>query len=739
MKKFLILVLSVFTFFGCEEQRTDNIVISLLGAPVVYVPVNGDYSEPGFIANSSVDGDVSARVTVDDSKVDTSVPGTYTVGYQIRNRLGETVSASRIVKVTETTAFLRLEGDSLITVELLETFNDPGLTVVDVDGSDALSKVTVQSDYTNEVPGSYAIIYSFTDLLGVTHSATRTVNVVIPEEPIIILKGAGKTADNPLRLGQAKKQEDFFAASRKLDPGWTAYSRRYGDVSAFVTADYSQINFENVNLTPQTAVYTLTIGEGEEAQTATASRYVVIVDDALPPEITLYTDVRSSIAADASATFATLEEMEEDFDAEDDTSATVIKTVEVFSVDSLTNPTRQDPVSEADLPNILHNIGFYKVVYSAADDAGNTASVERLIEVYDATKPVLTVTLPQEVAAGEDGETTQIEWRPVALTSDFSFLQEVEYASAKTQLVSDVTASDESSSRNILKIEKTQTNDINMRVPGTYETVFYARDDAGNISYRFTRIVRILPPPQPVVQNYSFEDYSPAIGELDKDTNQIIGWQFENVRAYKVAGTYSQWGEVYTGVGPYAYSDRFASVNFAEASASKGTVGYSSAFLCGVIRTAEEEKDPIIGAIILNAAHYYTRTMGAITQKKIFVYADVTYKLNVDFMYQINASSQDIEFVISRSDASPSLKLTGKTYKSDGTEQNVNNGTQISRYISTRSLNRENSWNLVELEFTPSQDGYIDLRFTKTDIGSGADRDGTGTWIDNVRIIPVKY
>ena len=244
---------------------------------------------------------------------------------------------------------------------------------------------------------------------------------------------------------------------------------------------------------------------------------------------------------------------------------------------------------------------------------------------------------------------------------------------------------------------------------------------------------------QPVVQNYSFEDYSPAIGELDKDTNQIIGWQFENVRAYKVAGTYSQWGEVYTGVGPYAYSDRFASVNFAEASASKGTVGYSSAFLCGVIRTAEEEKDPIIGAIILNAAHYYTRTMGAITQKKIFVYADVTYKLNVDFMYQIDASSQDIEFVISRSDASPSLKLTGKTYKSDGTEQNVNNGTQISRYISTRSLNRENSWNLVELEFTPSQDGYIDLRFTKTDIGSGADRDGTGTWIDNVRIIPVKY
>ena len=72
--------------------------------------------------------------------------------------------------------------------------------------------------------------------------------------------------------------------------------------------------------------------------------------------------------------------------------------------------------------------------------------------------------------------------------------------------------------------------------------------------------------------------------------------------------------------------------------------------------------------------------MGAITQKKIFVYADVTYKLNVDFMYQIDASSQDIEFVISRSDASPSLKLTGKTYKSDGTEQNVNNGTQISRY-----------------------------------------------------------
>lgn len=737
MKKLLGLLISVFMFVGCGETVEDRVVISLLGAPVVYVQVGGSYVEPGFIANSSIDGDISSRVCVNKTGLDTETPGSYSIVYSVSSRNGGVAEAFRAVNVVSDAGSLTMKGDNTVVIGLLETFDDPGIEAVDTDGTNCLSEVSVESNFVNDVPGNYTIRYSFTDSLGINHSAVRTVQVVIPEEPVIVLIGSGKTETDPLRVGQAKSEEQYLSGIKTVEPGWKAYCREYGDVSSYVQPDYTGVKYDTISFTPQTVSYTLTVGE----TTVSATRYVIIVDDAVPPVITLVKEPYETFAADSTREFTDTAGLLSDFNAEDETSE-VRKFVTVYKIDNIDNPTVEEIVSDDDLRNILKDIGLYKIVYTATDDSGNTASAERYIEVYDVTPPVLTVTLPKETASGtEDGETesqTEIVWEDLVLTSDLVEIQELPYDSPSNLIISDVIAVDESAARDVLKIQKTATEQIDTRVPGTYETVYYGEDTAGNRSYRFTRIVRILPPPQPVVQNYSFEDYSPAIGELDKDTGEIIGWQFEEVRAFKVAGTYSQWGEIYSGVGPYAYSDRFASANFAEAT-SKGSVGYSSAFLCGVIRTAEEEKDPIIGTIILNAAHYYTRTMGAISQKKIFVYADVTYKLNIDFMYQINASSQDVEFIVSRSDASPSLRLTGKTYKSDGSEENVNNGTQISRYISTRSLNREGSWNLVELEFTPSEDGYIDLRFTKTDIGIGADRNGTGTWIDNVRIIPVKY
>ena len=737
MKKIVGLLILTVLFSGCKETVKDRVIISLLGAPVVYVKTGGVYIEPGFVANSSLDGDISSRVLVNKTGLDLKTPGSYSIIYSVSSRDGGVAETFRAVNVVCETGSLKMLGESTVSINLLEPFDDPGIEAVDADGSDCLSSVKVESNFKNDIPGNYTIKYSFTDSLGILHTAVRTVQVVIPEEPVIILFGDGQSESNPLRVGQAKSEEQYLNGIKTVEPGWRAYSREYGDVSSYVTPDYSGVKYETISFTPQTVTYTLTIGD----LTINATRYVIIVDDAVPPVITLVKEPYETFAADSARDFTDTTGLLSDFNAEDETSE-VRKFVSVYKIDNIDNPTFEELVSDEDLKNILKDIGLYKIVYTATDDSGNSASAERVIEVYDVTPPVLTVTLPKktETEPGEGESEPQIEtvWEELVLTSDLVEIQELPYDSPSNLIISNVVAADESAARDVLKIQKTATDQIDTRIPGTYETVYYGEDTAGNRSYRFTRIVRILPPPQPVIQNYSFEDYAPAIGQLDKDTGEIVGWQFEEVRAFKVAGIYSQWGEVYSGVGPYAYSDRYASANFTEATA-KGSVGYSSAFLCGVIRTAEEERDPIIGTIILNAAHYYTRTIGSVVQKKIFVYADVTYKLYVDFMYLIHASSQDVEFVISRSDASPSLKLTGKTYKADGTVQTVNNGTQISRYVSTRSLNREGSWNLVDLEFTPSQDGYIDLRFTKTDIGSGSDRNGTGTWIDNVRILPVKY
>ncbi|MDY3939127.1 MAG: DUF5011 domain-containing protein [Spirochaetia bacterium] len=736
MNRLTTILTVILILVGCADTVEDYVVISLQGAPVIYVKVGGVYIEPGYIANSSIDGDISSRVCVDRTGIDLSTPGSYSIAYSVASRNGGTAEAFRVVNVVSDTGTLSMKGESVVRIRLLETFDDPGIEAVDTDGSDCLSSVKVESNFKNDVPGNYTIKYSFTDSLGILHTAVRTVQVVIPEEPVIILDGDGRSEQNPLRVGQAKSENQYLSGIMMVEPGWRAYCREYGDVSSYVSPDYSGVKYDAVNFNPQAVSYTLTVGE----TTVSTTRYIIIVDDAVPPVITLTKEPYETFPADKTKEFGDTSGLLYDFNAEDETSE-VRKFVSVYKIDSTSNPTFEKIVSDEDLKNILKDIGLYKIVYTATDDSGNSSTAHRFIEVYDVTPPVLTVTVPRKSESDpEEGETdkkTETVWEDVVLTSDLTEVQELPYDSPKNLIISNVIAVDESAAQDVLIIQKTEIEQINTRIPGTYETVYYGEDTAGNRSYRFTRIVRILPPPEPVVQNYSFEDYAPAIGELDKDTNQIVGWQFENVRAFKVAGTYSQWGEVYNGVGPFAYSERFASANFAEAS-SKGSVGYSSAFLCGVIRTAEEEYIPNT-SIPISMAHYYTRTVGAIMQKKIFVYADVTYKLNVDFMYQIHASSQDVEFFVSRSDFSPSLRLTGKTYKADGSVQNVNNGTQVSRYVSTRSMNREGTWNLIELEFTPTQDGYIDLRFGKTDIGNGADRNGTGTWIDNVRIIPVKY
>lgn len=738
MKKIIGFLIFISLFSGCSETIEDRVVLSLMGTPVVYVQVGGSYIEPGFVANSSIDGDISSRVRVDRSGLDLQTPGSYSIVYSVSSRNGGTAEAFRAVNVVTEAGSLTMKGDSTVVIDLLEIFDDPGIEALDTDGSQCLSSVKVESNLRNDVPGNYVIKYSFTDSLGILHTAERTVQVEIPEEPVIILNGNGKTESDPLRVGQAKDDAQYLTGMKMVEPGWKAYCREYGDVSSYVQPDYAGVNYRTISFTPQTVSYTLTVGE----TTVSTTRYIIIVDDAVPPTITLVKEPYETYAADSTRNFTNTAGLLSDFDAQDDTSSVVRKFASVYKVDSIDNPTVEELVSDYDLTNILKDIGLYKIVYTATDDSGNTASAERYIEVYDVTPPVLTVTLPKNIVSEpEEGEAqpqTETVWEDLVLTSDLVEIQEIPYASPSNLIISNVVAVDESAAQDVLKIQKTATEQIDTRVPGTYETVYYGEDTAGNRSYRFTRIVRILPPPEADVKNPSFEDYTPAIGEVDKDTNEVVGWQFENVRGFMVNGTYSSWGESYTGVGPYAYSGRYASANFAEATA-KGSAGFSSAFMCGMIKTAEEEKDPLVGVVVINFANYYTRTVGSIVQKKIFVYADVTYKLSLDFMYQIYASSQDFDFIISRSDASPSLRLTGKTYKSDGTVQNVNNGTQISRYVSTRSLNREGLWNLVELEFTPSQDGYIDLRFTKTDIGSGSDRNGTETWLDNVRIVPVKY
>lgn len=72
--------------------------ITLKGDKNQYIKLGSTYSEPGFSAQDTVDGDMTGKVEVSGS-VDTSKTGTYTISYKVTDSAGNSSSASRQIYV----------------------------------------------------------------------------------------------------------------------------------------------------------------------------------------------------------------------------------------------------------------------------------------------------------------------------------------------------------------------------------------------------------------------------------------------------------------------------------------------------------------------------------------------------------------------------------------------------------------------------------------------------------------
>ena len=70
--------------------------ITLIGASSLSIAVGVAYVEPGATAQDNVDGDISARIATDNSAVNTAVPGTYTVTYNVSDTAGN--AAAQVVR-----------------------------------------------------------------------------------------------------------------------------------------------------------------------------------------------------------------------------------------------------------------------------------------------------------------------------------------------------------------------------------------------------------------------------------------------------------------------------------------------------------------------------------------------------------------------------------------------------------------------------------------------------------------
>jgi len=90
-------------------------VITLQGAPTVYLEKGADYAEPGYTALDDADGDVTASVQCSGS-ADTGTAGRYELTYTVRDAAGNTAAAQRQLVV--------FEKDSEVPDRIYLTFDD---------------------------------------------------------------------------------------------------------------------------------------------------------------------------------------------------------------------------------------------------------------------------------------------------------------------------------------------------------------------------------------------------------------------------------------------------------------------------------------------------------------------------------------------------------------------------------------------------------------------------------------
>lgn len=155
---------------------------------------------------------------------------------------------------------LKLQGEAVMTVEMGDTFEDPGVIAL-ADGRSVKVKVTGQVD--TQTPGTYSLCYRARYLLS-SAEITRTVRVVDTRPPVLTLVG--------------EQQLTVPMGTAFVDPGFSAADNNGSDLTGRVQAVGA---VDHMKAGEYTITYTVTDDKG---RTASAQR-TVIVEPVKQPDV----------------------------------------------------------------------------------------------------------------------------------------------------------------------------------------------------------------------------------------------------------------------------------------------------------------------------------------------------------------------------------------------------------------------------------------------------------------------
>lgn len=272
---------------GAYESDPALPSITLNGNPVETLEALQSYVDLGATADGGCGEDLTPIIDVDDSAVNSSVVGDYTVTFDVVNENGQAASTvTRTVQVRDTQIpTISLSGDPVVQVECGITYNDAGATASDnVDGILTGAIVTVNPVNT-AVVASYVVRYNVEDLSGNDAvEVTRTVEVVDTTPPQIVLDG-----DNPLTV-------ECLAGF--TEPGFSVSD----DCATIGIADVI-ISGDTVDpSTPGTYVLRYNVADASGNPAPEVTRTVVVSDTTNPSaftqDITVQLDASGSVTVD---------------------------------------------------------------------------------------------------------------------------------------------------------------------------------------------------------------------------------------------------------------------------------------------------------------------------------------------------------------------------------------------------------------------------------------------------------
>jgi len=171
-------------------------VITLLGVNPDSVQQGVVYADPGATAVDDVDGDISANIQVSGS-VNTSVPGNYTLVYQVYDQAGNPASASRTVEVIADSTAPVVMAPAPISVAATDasgTQSSDAVISAFLGGASANDAVDGSLPVSHDAPARFplgvtVVTFSAVDSAGNTGSAQSSVTVSDQTAPEIQLNG----------------------------------------------------------------------------------------------------------------------------------------------------------------------------------------------------------------------------------------------------------------------------------------------------------------------------------------------------------------------------------------------------------------------------------------------------------------------------------------------------------------------------------------------------------------------